>query len=554
MKSLSLFLAISFVVSSAAAGDGAVSPTDAARTSTYEFDPYESTVIETGGFAGVHRVYAIKGRVQLLVDPNAGAASFRQVDANAIDDGPFGRNLVVNELFNMTALAGMIADEGSIRFEGRSGNGSRVLITLVRADAALHLRGETIPPLQSADFFVYELDTTARRKYAGGLGEPNDPYRIATAEQMNALGAEPNDWDRHFQLTADLDLSAYEGTSFCMAGSSYRTPFNGTFDGGGHVIRNLTIAYDAGDAVGLFRALGPSGRIRNLQLLHARVRADTCVGILVGYNAGGVIQDCNVTGDVQGTGYTGGIAGISIDNGLICDCRADVNVAGQWYETGGIAGANRHSRIVRCTVAGTVTGSDNTGGVAGRQEGGTASDCSSAATVTGARWTGGLLGRNADSEVSACFATGKVSGTDVVGGLVGFSDSEVHNCWAAAALRGDSTVGGLVGELMGGAIFHSYSRSVILGAVAEGGLVGRQRGTCLYVGCFWDGDVDILPPAVGDVVGVSVKSSAELQTESTFTQAGWDFVGETANGTSDIWWTQDGQDYPRLTWERPAEP
>ena len=351
---------------------------------------------------------------------------------------------------------------------------------------------------------------------------------------MNALCAEPNDWDQHFQLTADIDLSAYEGTSFRMVGNSYQTPFNGTFDGGGHAIRNLTIAYDSGDAVGLFGALGPAGRIRNLELLNARVRADTYVGALVGYNAGGVIQDCNVAGDVQGIGYTGGIAGISLDNGLICDCRADVNVTGQWYETGGIAGANSHSTIVRCSVAGTVTGSDNTGGVAGRQEGGTISDCSSAATVTGLRWTGGLLGRNRSSDVSACFATGKVSGADVVGGLVGFSDSEVHNCWAAAALRGDAAVGGLVGELIDGSVFHSYSRSVVLGAVAEGGLVGRQRGTCLYVGCFWDSDVDVLPPAVADVVGVSAKSSAELKMESTFTQAGWDFVGETANGTADV--------------------
>jgi len=26
----------------------------------------------------------------------------------------------------------------------------------------------------------------------------------------------------------------------------------------------------------------------------------------------------------------------------------------------------------------------------------------------------------------------------------------------------------------------------------------------------------------------------------------WDFVDETANGTDDIWWILEGQDYPRL--------
>ena len=29
---------------------------------------------------------------------------------------------------------------------------------------------------------------------------------------------------------------------------------------------------------------------------------------------------------------------------------------------------------------------------------------------------------------------------------------------------------------------------------------------------------------------------------------GWDFVGETENGTQDIWWMPD-HDYPRLSWE-----
>jgi hypothetical protein len=40
-----------------------------------------------------------------------------------------------------------------------------------------------------------------------------------------------------------------------------------------------------------------------------------------------------------------------------------------------------------------------------------------------------------------------------------------------------------------------------------------------------------------------------MQMQSTFTNAGWDFVDETANGTDDIWWILEGLDYPRLWWE-----
>jgi predicted outer membrane repeat protein len=34
--------------------------------------------------------------------------------------------------------------------------------------------------------------------YGSGAGEPNDPHLIYTAEQFKAIGANPDDWDRHF--------------------------------------------------------------------------------------------------------------------------------------------------------------------------------------------------------------------------------------------------------------------------------------------------------------------------------------------------------------------
>ena len=40
-----------------------------------------------------------------------------------------------------------------------------------------------------------------------------------------------------------------------------------------------------------------------------------------------------------------------------------------------------------------------------------------------------------------------------------------------------------------------------------------------------------------------------MQTAGTFLDAGWVFVGETENGTEDIWCILEGQDYPRLYWE-----
>ena len=59
-------------------------------------------------------------------------------------------------------------------------------------------------------------------------------------------------------------------------------------------------------------------------------------------------------------------------------------------------------------------------------------------------------------------------------------------------------------------------------------------------GMGWTSDPCLMEP---EVVG---KTTAEMQTKTTFTDAGWDFVGETTNGTDDIWTILESIDYPRL--------
>jgi hypothetical protein len=45
------------------------------------------------------------------------------------------------------------------------------------------------------------------------------------------------------------------------------------------------------------------------------------------------------------------------------------------------------------------------------------------------------------------------------------------------------------------------------------------------------------------------KTTAQMQKASTFLEAGWDFVGESQNGTENIWAICEGLDYPKLTWQ-----
>jgi len=57
--------------------------------------------------------------------------------------------------------------------------------------------------------------SAATAKYSGGTGEPNDPYQIATAVDLIALGEDPNDYDKHFILTADIDLTPISPAARC---------------------------------------------------------------------------------------------------------------------------------------------------------------------------------------------------------------------------------------------------------------------------------------------------------------------------------------------------
>jgi len=91
-----------------------------------------------------------------------------------------------------------------------------------------------------------------------------------------------------------------------------------------------------------------------------------------------------------------------------------------------------------------------------------------------------------------------------------------------------------------------------------GGLVGENPVVCIrwnpcsfgtVANCFWD----IRTSGQAASAGGTGKTTAEMQTAKTFLDAGWDFGGETVNGTEDIWWILEGKDYPRLRWEDATE-
>lgn len=82
------------------------------------------------------------------------------------------------------------------------------------------------------DKYVREPDVA----FAGGNGSVENPYQIATAEQLDAVR---NNLNANYKLVADIDLSSYE--AWKPIGKNSENAFAGTFDGDNHTISNLKI-------------------------------------------------------------------------------------------------------------------------------------------------------------------------------------------------------------------------------------------------------------------------------------------------------------------------
>jgi hypothetical protein len=130
---------------------------------------------------------------------------------------------------------------------------------------------------------------------------------------------------------------------------------------------------------------------------------------------------------------------------------------------------------------------------------------------------------------------------------VGENRGAVTQCYSTGAVNGGPYVGG-VGGLVGcnyyGSVNECYSVGAVSRATVVGGLVGTNWDGTIATS-FWDTQTSGQATSRGGIG----KTTAEMQTAKTFLDAGWDFVGETANGTADLWWILEGKDYPRLWWE-----
>jgi len=374
-----------------------------------------------------------------------------------------------------------------------------------------------------------------------GMGTLEDPYLISDALELAAVvHYSPR---AHYRLAAPIDLSGIRWHAPVIVS------FGGVFDCHGLTVSRLTI--NGGGHLGLFGRLEPGAEIKDLHVVDVNITGTgNYIGGLVAQNRG-AMKRCSSNGSVRGEGDLGGLVGIN-NAGMLTDCHTSGIVLGPTSSAtedqgvGGLVGTNYLGTVTGCYNTASVTGGSEVGGLVGDNNSGLLDRCHNDAPVVGSgQGVGGLVGRGEnDSDVSHCYNTGEVRGGRSVGGLVGDNWGGECTCsYSTGAIFGVSSIGGLLGY-NSGTMTKCYSSGWVdrIGESA-GGLIGWGVG--IVTECFWDSQTSGQATSSGG----TGKTTAEMQTQSTFTDAGWDFVDETENGTDDIWWILEGQDYPRLWWE-----
>ena len=293
--------------------------------------------------------------------------------------------------------------------------------------------GEYTVTLELDDVQIYQVDLkVANSKYSGGLGTEKSPYAIATKNDLFALMASQEDWDKYFKLENDIDMNQeYNNTKIIGYKSTDGSarPFNGVFDGNYHTIHNLAISkestYTNNITYGLFGY--NTGTIINLNI--------DCDKDSFDYNS-----VSNFLGEYT---YT-----TASSNANIGDCDKNIKAAGV------LCGIN-DGRITNCTVADTrlsialTTESENAlktlGIIVGQNQRGTINECQvsrcriqTRSDKTKVTYLGGVVGSNTqDNPITYCSVTDTtISATETytstcalfAGLLCGYTKGSISDC------------------------------------------------------------------------------------------------------------------------------
>ena len=415
-----------------------------------------------------------------------------------------------------------------IKYAGASGHTSsgtkkKLLGLLLSVFMVLTLAATTA----RADVATEKWTDFVATDFAGGSGTRDNPYQIATAEQLAKLATEVNSGvpgqthsGEYFKLTAPIDLSGKRWIPIGYGNASSKA-FSGYFDGNNQVITGLYVD-ERGNNVcaGLFGvvvAVSDETVLKNFCIENATIYAGNSTdasaspdiygaGVLVGSltTMGGSratfvgVENCQGTGQVDSKMYAGGLIG-DASRAHVSDCSADVTVTGTCV-SGGFVGNAFQGSYKNCIAKGSVSGGWSTGGFAGcvfeSDDSVEIEHCASYGDVTANDWnTGGFVGYLKKGKVSDSVSYGNVTNTVTdwepkTGGFSGTNtNGNIQNCSAAGTVKASHPT------------------------IAPGGFIGYDDdGTT--AGCAFDQEKNPTLNGVGDVNTSGSNQIAAVDTKS----------------------------------------
>ena len=238
-------------------------------------------------------------------------------------------------------------------------------------------------------------------------------YTVYNADGLMNIAKLVNGGKSDINITLDTDIDL-TGKDWTPIGTDYDNSYKGTFDGGGHTIKGLTVTTND-EFAGLFGRLGDAGTVKNVVMEGVQITKNHSSGFAGGVAgfSGGTIENCSVSGSVSGTVYVGGVVGAQW-NGSITGCSSSATVKGTVYVGGVVGQTNGGATLTACYATGNVT-----------------IEIDPAKNIAG----GSLVGMNAGSSLLACYATGNVTSTGSstgkvhIGGFLGNNYTTVTACY-----------------------------------------------------------------------------------------------------------------------------
>ena len=265
---------------------------------------------------------------------------------------------------------------------------------------------------QAGGEYTYTISLAAA-KDLGYTIESDGSYTVTSADGLMNVAELVNGGKTDINITLDKDIDL-TGKEWTPIGTGYSNTYTGTFDGGGHTIKGLTVTTND-EFAGLFGRLGDAGTVKNVVMEGVQITKNHSSGFAGGVAgfSGGTIENSSVSGSVSGTVYVGGVVGAQW-NGSITGCSSSATVKGTVY-VGGVTGqTNDGATMTACYATGNVI-----------------IEIAPKKNISG----GSLVGFNGGNGLLACYATGNVTSTGSstynvhIGGFLGDNYTTVTACY-----------------------------------------------------------------------------------------------------------------------------